>query len=256
MKAWPRIVTLLALGAVIVFLGVIYGYRLGLWDLGVVFGWLRPMIPVLGIAAVLALAAAVALLLRRSFFASVAALVVGLSAASFAYLPIWMRGEANKVPAIHDITTDWVSPPEFVATARERGPDDNPAAYDSEQTEAQLSAFPEIQPLVMPQPLPEAYAIALEALKAEGLRIVEAAPSEGRIEATETVPLFGFKDDVVVRLRNAHNIATVVDIRSKSRVGRSDLGFNARRIESLLQRMEEAGGRLEAPSEETEGMTI
>ncbi|MEE4212061.1 MAG: DUF1499 domain-containing protein [Parvularcula sp.] len=248
MRHWPRIATLLSLAVVLIYLCTIYGYRLDLLDLGAMFGFVRMLIIPLAVAAVLALAATLALLMRRAWLASIAALFVAAAAAGFAYLPIWMRGEASKVPPIHDITTDTQDPPEFVATAALRKPDENPAAYDTAQTEQQREAYPELKSLVMPKRIDEAFAIAMDAVKAEGLDIVDINPREGRIEATETVPLFGFKDDVVIRLRNAHNRATVIDIRSKSRVGRSDLGFNARRIESLLERMEEEGGKIEMTS--------
>ena len=56
---------------------------------------------------------------------------------------------------------------------------------------------------------------------------------EGRIEAVATTRWFGFKDDVVVRLTPAAGGARV-DVRSKSRVGRSDVGANAKRIERFL----------------------
>ena len=51
--------------------------------------------------------------------------------------------------------------------------------------------------------------------------------------ATATTPWFGFKDDVVVRVERA-GTGSRVDVRSKSRVGRSDLGVNARRIRDFL----------------------
>ncbi|HJR53568.1 MAG TPA: DUF1499 domain-containing protein, partial [Gemmatimonadota bacterium] len=56
----------------------------------------------------------------------------------------------------------------------------------------------------------------------------------GRIEATATTPWFGFKDDVVVRIRPEAG-GSRVDVRSVSRVGRSDVGTNARRIEEYLE---------------------
>ena len=59
------------------------------------------------------------------------------------------------------------------------------------------------------------------------------APAEGRLEATATTPWFGFTDDVVVRGERA-GTGSRVDVRSKSRVGRSDLGVNARRIRDFL----------------------
>jgi uncharacterized protein (DUF1499 family) len=46
----------------------------------------------------------------------------------------------------------------------------------------------------------------------------------------------GFKDDVVIRVTSASGIARV-DVRSKSRVGRGDVGANAKRIRQYLQRL-------------------
>lgn len=252
MNAWPRYATLFGLLMVVGVLSLIYGYRFGFWGLGAVFGGLRnPLVlGALGVGGVLSLAASGVLLARRQALAALAAFSVAIVAGGLVYLPFWIRGEASKVPPIHDITTDTANPPEFVAILPLRADAPNPPQYDRAQTAQQEEAYPDIRPLVMPRPLPEAYDIALAAVKAEGLQIVAAVPAEGRIEAVETVPLFGFKDDVVIRLRNAHNVATVIDIRSKSRVGRSDLGFNARRVRSLLARMEKAGGRLQAEAEE------
>ena len=61
--------------------------------------------------------------------------------------------------------------------------------------------------------------------------------STGRIEAVVTTRWFGFKDDVAIRITPA-GAASRVDMRSKSRVGRSDVGTNASRIEEFLARME------------------
>ncbi len=66
--------------------------------------------------------------------------------------------------------------------------------------------------------------------------IVAEVPDEGRIEATDTTALFGFKDDIVVRVRPAGN-GSRVDVRSVSRIGSSDVGTNARRIEAYLDRL-------------------
>ena len=69
-----------------------------------------------------------------------------------------------------------------------------------------------------------------------GLEIVEADAAQGRIEATATSFLFGFKDDVVVRLTDDAG-ATKVDVRSKSRVGRNDFGMNAKRIRAFVAKL-------------------
>jgi uncharacterized protein (DUF1499 family) len=73
-----------------------------------------------------------------------------------------------------------------------------------------------------------------------GWEIVAADPATGRIEATATTFWYGFKDDVVVRV-GAGNGGSVIDVRSKSRVGRSDLGANASRIRTYLEALKAMG---------------
>ena len=64
-----------------------------------------------------------------------------------------------------------------------------------------------------------------------GLEIISVDFEAGRLEAVETSFWFGFKDDIVVRVQEAPNANGVrIDIRSKSRVGQSDLGVNAKRV--------------------------
>ncbi|HEX2482883.1 MAG TPA: DUF1499 domain-containing protein, partial [Methylomirabilota bacterium] len=70
--------------------------------------------------------------------------------------------------------------------------------------------------------------------------IVEAVPAEGRLEATATTTWFGFKDDVVVRVR-AREGGSRVDVRSLSRVGVGDLGANAARVRAFLERLRTSG---------------
>lgn len=54
-----------------------------------------------------------------------------------------------------------------------------------------------------------------------------------RFEAVDETALFGFKDDIVVRVR-ATGQGSVMDVRSVSRVGESDLGANAKRIQAFV----------------------
>ena len=74
------------------------------------------------------------------------------------------------------------------------------------------------------------------ALQDMGLEIVAVDEAGGVVEATETTFWFGFKDDVVVRVRPSGD-GSIVDVRSVSRVGLSDLGANAARIMELLGRL-------------------
>jgi uncharacterized protein (DUF1499 family) len=57
----------------------------------------------------------------------------------------------------------------------------------------------------------------------------------GRIEATDTTAMYGFKDDVVIRIR-PRGEGSLIDLRSVSRVGQSDLGANAARIQAFMER--------------------
>jgi uncharacterized protein (DUF1499 family) len=131
---------------------------------------------------------------------------------------------------IHDISTDTQDPPAFIVVATLRGEGDNDAAYLDDDTAAQqASAYPDIQTLVLELDKDAAFAAALTAAESMGWEIVANEPAEGRIEATATTPFVGFKDDVVIRVR-AGSEGTLVDVRSKSRIGKGDMGVNANRI--------------------------
>jgi uncharacterized protein (DUF1499 family) len=72
--------------------------------------------------------------------------------------------------------------------------------------------------------------------------VIAAANSpEGRIEATDTTFWFGFKDDIVIRITSAPG-GSRIDARSLSRVGRSDVGTNARRIRAYFKRLDQIAG--------------
>ena len=110
----------------------------------------------------------------------------------------------------------------------------NPVAYGGPEIAAeQKKAYPDIKPAVLGAPPAQAFDRALDAAKKQGWEIVAAVPAEGRIEATDTTRWFGFKDDVVVRVR-PEGAGSRVDVRSVSRVGRGDVGTNARRIRGFL----------------------
>lgn len=131
---------------------------------------------------------------------------------------------------IHDISTDTNNPPAFVAVAALRGPDDNPVEYSGPETaELQRATYPDIETIVLLDPRSFVFTTALEVAEEMGWEIVAENAAEGRIEATATTPFVGFKDDVVIRV-SADGAETYVDVRSKSRIGRGDMGVNAKRI--------------------------
>ena len=217
------------------------GYRFGVWGLGTAFAILKVSVYV-AIAIFVIAAVSLALGLRGRSWTGVACTVLALLvAAGTAAVPLDMRRTAESVPRIHDITTDTERPPEFAAlrAVRERSP--NGAAYGGpEVATQQKQGYPDIVPVLLPVPPDRALARAEAAARALGWEIVAAAPAEGRLEATATTRWFGFKDDIVVRVTPAPG-GSQVDIRSVSRVGKSDLGANARRIRAFLAALRRGG---------------
>jgi uncharacterized protein (DUF1499 family) len=244
--------------------------RWGLWIIGIgvllaaLSGPLNRFGVVEAIPALLALVAGLAMLIVGALLAIVGFLVatskgspIPRGAAAFGivvalavlgYLLSWLRTGMG-VPAIHEISTDLASPPAFVAikAIRDAQPGLNPADYVNDLSspngttnvpEAQRKAYPDIQPLIL-QGLPadQAFARAEAAARELGWEIVAAVPAEGRLEATDTTLFFGFKDDVIVRLR-VEGGGTRIDVRSKSRVGLGDAGTNAKRVRAFLARVE------------------
>ena len=180
-----------------------------------------------------------------------AALVVGIAVVAGGATLIAIKFDqivaAN--PLIHDITTDPTDPPQIIAGAAM--PRDNTPGYVGAQeapfsnltvTEAQQQAFPDIEPLLITVRINEAVELVqsvLTDMNMEILRIDRQTPDQGAsIEAAYTSSWFGFVDDFVVRLTpRADDLR--VDVRSKSRVGVSDLGANARRITEFFGKLRE-----------------
>lgn len=210
------------------------GTRLGLWDFR--FGFL-----LIRWGAYLGIAGAglgLLLLLRRPLGASVVPPVLAIVLGGLAMLVPWrLMDQAKRVPPIHDITTDTDRPPEFVAVLPRRADAPNGVEYEgAEVARQQREAYPDIGPLRLPLAPGEAFARALVAARASGWEIVGADSAAGRIEATATTAWFGFKDDVVVRITPEEG-GSRVDVRSVSRVGKSDVGANAERVRKYLARL-------------------
>ena len=164
---------------------------------------------------------------RRALAGSILA-VLTLSAVGGLALP------SAPFPLINDITTDLDDPPKFMKCtelAPNRGRDMSyPAGFAAEQRRG----YPELTGRVLaiePVFAVERAVAALESLP--GTTIVEVDPEGGRVEAISTTRVFHFVDDVVVRVR-PDPAGSKVDVRSKSRDGKGDLGANAARIEGFM----------------------
>ena len=141
-------------------------------------------------------------------------------------------------PPIHDITTDTLNPPPFVAVLPLRAGAPNPPEYaGGAAADQQRRAYPDIAPLVGHLSASAAFDRVDAAVRDLGWELVGSDRTSGRIEATDTTFWFGFKDDVVVRITEDSGQGSRIDVRSKSRVGVGDLGTNARRVRELLSRL-------------------
>lgn len=151
----------------------------------------------------------------------------------------WLR-TARSVPPIHDITTDTASPPAFEAVVPLRAGASNPPDYDPAVAAQQRDAYPDVVPLDVARPVDEVFEAARRAAEVMGWEIVAVDAVRGRLEAVDTTFWFRFKDDIVVRVE-ATDTGARVDVRSKSRVGRSDVGKNAARIREYLAEVRRGG---------------
>ena len=213
------------------------GTRAGAWDFRAGFSLVR-WAAYLGMAGVALSLAALAATRPRGRALGVLLLAL-VAAAGTVYLPWRLVGQARRLPPIHDVTTDLQDPPAFVAVLPLRADAPNPATYGGDSVAAQQrQGYPDLGPLRLALPPAAAHARALAAARAMGWEIVAADAAAGRIEATATTRWFGFRDDVVVRLR-PEGAGTRVDLRSVSRVGGSDVGANAARIRAYLERLRE-----------------
>ena len=214
------------------------GYRLGVWDVRFALLTLVKWATIASLAAlVVCLLAAVGGWVRRQRAGSGYACVGVLLSVLGAGVPLFHYAQARRVPAIHDITTDTAHPPVFVALAAVRTAAPNGLAYaGAAVAAAQRQAYPDIVPYLSPLPPATLLAQAEGVARALGWEIVARDPQHGRLEATDTSLLFGFTDDIVLRIV-PHEHGSQLDIRSMSRVGRSDVGVNAQRIRRFLTQL-------------------
>ncbi len=160
--------------------------------------------------------------------------LMGLPAAGFLLYAIV---STRRAPAINDISTDVVYPAQFVhaLTLPENAGRD--MAFPSESMEAIKESYPDVQTLAMPGSVDEVFAKAMELGREHmewEITTTVVTPSESVFEGYATSRVFGFVDDIIVRITKVDEGGCVVDMRSKSRDGKGDLGANAERIRTFL----------------------
>ena len=167
-------------------------------------------------------------------------------AAAFGVYLMNQIATARSVPAIHDATTDLIDVPAFkTLKVRTNNLDNVPdngrpelAALDPENRWKAIhrEAYGDLRSLRLPLTVAEATRRAEALARQRGWDVARADPRAGIVEATATTLFFRFKDDVAVRVRPDPERAggSIVDMRSISRVGGSDVGVNAARIKAFL----------------------
>lgn len=234
----------LGLGAYALFASL--GVWFGMWDFRAGFDMLRTVNASADWVAWICLALTIIIFVaarrfvpaRASRLASFAA--IGTIAATLAYIVPETYRAPEGTPFIHDITTDTDNPPQFVAVAPLRANAPNSVIYGDQanwdavsMAAAQKAAYPEIVPQVFTESKEEIFNRTLAAVDSLGWELVDQNLAEGRIEATDTTFWFRFKDDVIVLISETPE-GTVLQARSKSRVGGSDVGKNAARLRALF----------------------
>jgi hypothetical protein len=245
-RDWTRLVTwaalLLGVGAVLAALVAaigsateVWGFRAGLTSLRYIF-----------FAAVAgALLGLVGLIMARRraklLLANLVALVVALG--FVLYLGNLVR-TARSVPAIHDVATNLDDLPQFTrlkvrADNLENIPDEGKPELKALPPEERWKAlhrahYGDLQTVRLAAPPAETVRRAAALARERGWDVAAVDEAAGTVEATETSRFFRFKDDVVVRVRPAPGGGSLVDMRSISRVGGSDVGMNAKRVRRFL----------------------
>ena len=212
------------------------GYRTTLLSLGaglLTIRWAATFALVGAVLAVLAVALLWRAASRRDLAIAAAALVINLLVAA---PPLYLFGQLQHLPHIHDVSTNTDNPPTFVAVVAARTGARNPIDYKAETAAAQKKGYPNIAPLRLDAAPAQTFERVERAARAMGWEIVAVAPQDLRIEATDTSLLFGFKDDVVIRIAPSAQ-GSIVDVRSLSRVGGSDFGVNAKRIRAFMMKL-------------------
>lgn len=232
---------LAVLGGIALFLAPV-GYRMAWWPLQVSLFYLLGSAIVIGALAVI-VSLVGAFLTRRisgapGFGVALAGVLLGALVGGY---PAAQLVKALRVPPIHDITTDTTNPPTFVALEAARRAAPNGLDYAGVKVaELQKQGYPDVTTLRSALAPAELFARAAKVAADSGWQVVDSAPQDGRLEATATTRMFGFKDDVVLRVRMTEK-GSELDMRSMSRIGESDVGANAARIRAFMERLRAAG---------------
>jgi uncharacterized protein (DUF1499 family) len=163
-------------------------------------------------------------------------------------VPLWSLPNLLTLPRLYEVTTDPASPPAFDRVAKIRQGQANPVRYDTSFGPLQAAAYPDIKPLQVQRPIVDVYSSVRDAVKALNWKVIDEQTPElaknGYIEAVDRTLLFGFTDDIAIRITGSPKTARI-DIRSSARFGQHDLGRNAQRIRGFMAEVKKRLSELE-----------
>ena len=142
-------------------------------------------------------------------------------------------------PLINDISTERLYPPEFVYAVELPENASSDLKFPPEFKKIIETSYPDLQPLAMLDSADAVFARAMDLAKRQDGWTVIGTTLKGDVSSFEVVSIskvFRFRDDVIVRVTKVES-GCVVDIRSRSRVGKGDFGANATRIRKFLQEL-------------------
>lgn len=259
-----RVTTVLAVLTPLYFIVAALGTKFGLFSVRFGFGkltysWSKYVLLGLLIAGIISLLCAFIVKPRKGFGASALAIIIAVAGMGYGK---GVSKKAASLPCIHDITTDTQNVPTFMnAILSERAKVEGVNTVDyvgkkapavgcrrDEKTvmklvsvlQTQAKAYADIRPLILEDEPDVVFGEAKAAAKQMGWAIKSENVEAGILEATDTTFWYGFKDDVVIRIRPSEGGGSVLDVRSISRVGGSDIGANAARIRKFLKLMSKA----------------
>ncbi|MGH7820745.1 MAG: DUF1499 domain-containing protein [Candidatus Binatia bacterium] len=150
---------------------------------------------------------------------------------------VWLAAGGREYPPINDITTDLENPPGFVHASSLPANEARDMGFPADFREVIRASYPDLGPLPLPDPPERVFDRAV--MLARGVAGWQITLVNGRALTFEGVAisgLFRFQDDFVVRVTGADG-GSRVDMRSKSRDGRGDMGANARRIREFFAKL-------------------
>lgn len=240
--SWAAVI--LSIGGAAIALIAAVGSGRGAWDFRTGFSVLRYTLYAAALGGVLAIAAlwmSERTALHKLSRLNILVLVVALCFVGYVGSQILT---ARSVPAIHDITTNLEDVPSFYRLhVREDNLDQIPdlgrpplkrLTPRERWKVVHREGYGDLHTIRVPWTVAETTNRAEALARKRGWEIVTEDPVNGILEAVDTSLFFRFKDNIVVRARRDGSGA-LVDMRSMSRVGVSDVGVNAKRIRSFLK---------------------